>query len=130
MSVENEDLALEIEAVEAILGEAVAVTDIPVPADDPKILLPAAGADDTVAGKTASFSTLPGFSLQLHPLTASEEARKYVSLKMRMWFPPGYPEVSPLVQVSQRPQENFERYSATRLGITMRLCSVAVQTAS
>ena len=34
MSVENEDLALEIEAVEAILGEAVAVTDIPVPADD------------------------------------------------------------------------------------------------
>ena len=71
----NEILTEELDAVRAILMEGIEVDD------------------DGEGGITTII-------ISLHPLTANEDERSYVSLTLEISIPPGYPDVAPEVAVS------------------------------
>lgn len=41
-------------------------------------------------------------TVDLHPLTASQEDKKYVFVKLELTFPEAYPEVAPKIKVTIR----------------------------
>ena len=71
----NEILTEELDAVRAILMDGIEVDD------------------DGEGGITTII-------ISLHPLTANEDERSYVSLTLEISIPPGYPDVAPEVAVS------------------------------
>ena len=71
----NEILSEELEAVRAILMDGIEVDD------------------DGEGGITTII-------ISLHPLTANEDERSYVSLTLEISIPPEYPDVAPEVAVS------------------------------
>ena len=71
----NEILTEELDAVRAILMEGIEVDD------------------DGEGGITTII-------ISLHPLTANEDERSYVSLTLEISIQPGYPDVAPEVAVS------------------------------
>ena len=71
----NEILTEELDAVRAILMDGIEVDD------------------DGEGGITT-------INISLHPLTANEDEKSYVSLTLEISIPPGYPDVAPEVAVS------------------------------
>ena len=72
----NEILTEELDAVRAILMDGIEVDD------------------DGEGGITT-------INISLHPLTANEDEKSYVSLTLEISIPPGYPDVAPEVAVSK-----------------------------